>query len=67
MGAAFFLWDRALKGGDARQIGLLSYLTPLVSTILLIVVSGRALTWAIALAGVLIISGAWLGADKKQA
>lgn len=67
MGAAFFLWDRALKGGDARQIGLLSYLTPLVSTILLIVVSGRALTGAIALAGVLIISGAWLGADKKQA
>jgi drug/metabolite transporter (DMT)-like permease len=67
MGAAFFLWDRALKGGDARQIGLLSYLTPLVSTVLLIVVSGRALTWAIALAGVLIISGAWLGADKKQA
>ena len=67
MGAAFFLWDRALKVGDARQIGLLSYLTPLVSTVLLIVVSGRALTWAIALAGVLIISGAWLGADKKQA
>jgi drug/metabolite transporter (DMT)-like permease len=67
MGAAFFLWDSALKGGDARQIGLLSYLTPLVSTILLMAVSGRALTWAIALAGVLIISGAWLGADKKQA
>jgi drug/metabolite transporter (DMT)-like permease len=67
MGAAFFLWDSALKSGDARQIGLLSYLTPLVSTVLLIVVSGRALTWAIALAGVLIISGAWLGADKKQA
>lgn len=67
MGAAFFLWDRALKGGDARQIGLLSYLTPLVSTVLLIVVSGRALTGAIVLAGVLIISGAWLGADKKQA
>ena len=67
MGAAFFLWDRALKTGDARHIGLLSYLTPLASTLLLMVVSGRSLTWAIGLAAVLIIGGAWLGATKKQA
>ena len=25
LGAAFFLWDRAMKQGDARQIGILSY------------------------------------------
>ena len=67
MGAAFFLWDSALKKGDARQIGILSYLTPLVSTVLLMVVSGRSLTWAVALAAVLIMGGAWLGATKKQA
>jgi len=67
MGTAFFLWDRALKTGDARHIGLLSYLTPLASTLLLMVVSGRSLTWAIGLAAVLIIGGAWLGATKKQA
>ena len=29
LGAAFFLWDKALKLGDPRQIGILSYLTPL--------------------------------------
>jgi hypothetical protein len=29
LGAAFFLWDKALKRGDARQIGILSYITPL--------------------------------------
>jgi hypothetical protein len=42
-GGAFFLWDKALKLGDARHIGILSYITPLASTTLLIVVSGRAL------------------------
>ena len=35
LGAAFFLWDAALKRGDARRIGMLSYLTPLASTLLL--------------------------------
>ena len=32
MGAAFFLWDAALKRGDPRTIGSLAYLTPLLST-----------------------------------
>ncbi len=33
LGGAFFLWDAALKRGDARQIGVLSFLTPLLSTL----------------------------------
>lgn len=61
LGAAFFLWDRALKLGDARQIGILSYLTPLGSTALLMLVSGRALTWSIGLAAAMIIGAAVLG------
>ena len=61
MGAAFFLWDRALKTGDARHIGILSYLTPLLSTVALLWLSGRALTWPVALAGALIVGAAWLG------
>ena len=61
LGAAFFLWDRALKGGDARHIGILSYLTPLASTALLMVVSGRAFSWSIGLAAVMIIGAAVLG------
>ena len=61
LGGSFFLWDKALKIGDARHIGLLSYLTPLLSTSLLLWVSGRALTWPVALAGVLIVGAAWLG------
>jgi drug/metabolite transporter (DMT)-like permease len=61
LGAAFFLWDRALKLGDARQIGVLSYITPLASTALLLLVTGRGLSWSIALAAVLIVGGAVLG------
>ena len=32
MGGAFYAWDAALKRGDPRVIGALSYLTPLLST-----------------------------------
>jgi drug/metabolite transporter (DMT)-like permease len=61
LGAAFFLWDMALKRGDARQIGILSYITPLGSTALLLLVTGRPLTWTIVLAAWLIISAAVMG------
>ncbi len=65
LGAAFFLWDKALKTGDARHIGILSYLTPLLSTALLVMVTGRALTPSIALAAVLIIGAAILGTRAR--
>jgi drug/metabolite transporter (DMT)-like permease len=61
LGAAFFLWDRALKTGDPRRIGILSYLTPLASTLLLSVVSGRQLTPWIAAAAALIVGAAMVG------
>jgi drug/metabolite transporter (DMT)-like permease len=61
MGAAFFLWDMALKRGDTRHIGILSYLTPLASTAVLVLVGGRAFTWNIALAALLIVGAALLG------
>lgn len=65
LGASFFLWDKALKLGDARQIGILSYLTPLGSTALLMAVSGRPLSWSIGLAAVLIIGAALLGTRAR--
>lgn len=67
LGAAFFLWDKALKLGDARQIGILSYLTPLCSTALLMLVNGRALSWSIGLAAAMIIGAAILGTRVKSA
>ena len=65
LGAAFFLWDMALKRGDARQIGILSYITPLASTALLLLVTGRPLSWTIALAAALIISAAVMGTRAR--
>ena len=61
LGGAFFLWDKALKLGDARQIGVLSYLTPLLSTLLLLWASGRPLSWNVALATALILGAAVVG------
>lgn len=65
LGAAFFLWDKALKGGDARHIGILSYITPLASTALLMLVTGRPLTGSIALSAALIIGAAVLGTRAR--
>ena len=65
LGAAFFFWDLALKRGDARQIGILSYLTPLASTALLMLVTGRPLSWSIALAAALIVSAAVMGTQAR--
>jgi drug/metabolite transporter (DMT)-like permease len=65
LGAAFYLWDRALKLGDPRHVGLLSYFTPLASTALLLLVSGRALSWSVAAAAGLIVSAALLGMRRR--
>jgi drug/metabolite transporter (DMT)-like permease len=66
LGGAFYFWDAALKIGDPRRIGLLAFLTPLLSTTLLLVVSGRALSWQLLLATVLIIGGALLGSKPSR-
>jgi len=67
LGAAFFLWDRALKLGDPRQIGILSYITPFASTLLLMLATGRSPTWSIAASAALIIGAAIVGTREPQA
>ncbi len=61
MGAAFYLWDRALKGGDPRVVGTLAYLTPLLSTVLVAAFGGGRLGPASVTAMALIVSGAVVG------
>jgi drug/metabolite transporter (DMT)-like permease len=65
LGAAFFLWDAALKRGDPRRIGILSYLTPLASTLLLTLTTGRAPTSSIAAAAILIVGAAVIGGRAR--
>ncbi len=65
LGLAFYVWDAALKIGRAQQIGLLSFLTPLGSTVLLLIDRQQALTPTVALAGMLIVGGAWFGRSSE--
>jgi drug/metabolite transporter (DMT)-like permease len=60
VGAAFWLWDHGTKHGDIALLGSLSYLAPLLSTLLL-VASGRAQAHPVqAVAIALLLAGAWL-------
>jgi drug/metabolite transporter (DMT)-like permease len=61
LGVAFYLWDAALKNGNAQHIGLLSFITPLGSTVLLLIDRQEALSPLVAWAGFLIVGGAWFG------
>ena len=61
MGAAFFFWDAALKRGDPRRIGSLAYLTPLLSTLNLVLFAGQRLTPLSLAAMLLIVAGAVVG------
>jgi drug/metabolite transporter (DMT)-like permease len=61
LGGAFFLWDAALKRGDPRRIGLLAFLTPLLSTVLLMAVNHQRPNASIVAATVMIIGAAFWG------
>lgn len=61
MGLAFFSWDAAIKLGDPRIIGALSYLTPLTSTAILVIFGDHSLSWTSLLAMLLIVGGAVTG------
>jgi drug/metabolite transporter (DMT)-like permease len=61
MGASFFLWDRALKDGDPRIVGALSYLTPMLSTLWLVLLGGEALTPVSMVAMLLLVAGSLIG------
>ncbi len=66
MGAAFFLWDAALKRGDTRIIGSLSYMTPLLSTLALTLIGGRTMSLLSGIAMGLIVAGAAVGSLKVR-
>jgi len=66
MGGAFYLWDIAMKRGDPRVIGVLAYATPLLSTALLLVVTGRPLTPALAAATLLVVAAAVLASRARS-
>ncbi|MEM8505333.1 MAG: EamA family transporter [Cyanobacteria bacterium P01_D01_bin.1] len=60
VGLAFFTWDYGVKHGNIKVLGILSYLTPLVSTLLLIASGLADASWTLLLACLLIVGGALL-------
>ena len=67
LGGAFFLWDAALKTGDPRRIGVFAFLTPLLSTLVLIVFTGQQFHLNIAIAAAMIIGAAEWGRRGTKA
>lgn len=66
VGAAFFFWDYGVKYGNIQLLGTLAYITPLISTLLLIVSGYAEANFAVITSGLLIVcgsvvaSGIWL-------
>jgi drug/metabolite transporter (DMT)-like permease len=58
LGAAFFVWDHGVKHGDIQVLGAASYLSPLLSTLFLILAGFGEFQWTIAAAAALITLGA---------
>ena len=65
LGGAFYLWDMALKLGNPQRVGLISFLTPLLSTSLLLIVTGAQLSWTLLLSASLVIGAAILGSSER--
>ena len=64
VGAAFLLWDHGTKHGDIALLGSLSYLAPLLSTLLLVVAGQAAPHWSQGVAISLLMLGAWLSVRR---
>lgn len=65
LGASFFLWDYALKQGNPQRVGLIAFLTPLISTTLLLITTSTPLSPLLALSAALIIGSAIIGSRTK--
>ncbi|ALM53779.1 DMT family transporter [Halomonas huangheensis] len=71
VGSAFFTWDIGVKRGDLRLLGLLSYFTPLLSTLVLVATGYASLSPWLAGAALLItlgmlIGSGWLGRRRSR-
>ncbi len=65
-GGAFYLWDHAVKHGDIRALGALSYAAPILSTFLLVALGLAEGTRALVFATLLVTAGAILAARARS-
>lgn len=65
-GLAFYVWDVGMKHGDIQLLGVLSYATPVISTLLLALFGRATLTPTVLVAMGLVTLGAIIAARKSQ-
>ncbi len=65
LGGAILLWNAAIKNGDPRILGPIAYLTPMLSTIILVVTGSDKFTWISGIAMLLILGSASIGASGE--
>ncbi|CAM3769213.1 MULTISPECIES: DMT family transporter [Pseudoalteromonas] len=58
VGGAFYLWDSALKRGNKTLLASLSFLTPLLSTIILVLAKQISFSWSVVFALAFVLVGA---------
>lgn len=66
VGAAFFLWDHGVKHGDIRLLGTLAYAAPVLATIWLVLAGFAEAHFALGLACVLIVGGAFIASRDPR-
>ncbi len=66
VGLAFFVWDHGVKHGNIRVLGVMSYLAPLLSTLLLVVAGRAAPSWQLGISCVLIVGGAVVASGRSR-
>lgn len=66
VGGAFYLWDHGLKFGNRSLLASLSFLTPVLSTFILILASQTPFSWSVFIALVLILLGATISNKKPS-
>ena len=66
VGGAFYLWDHGLKFGNRSLLASLSFLTPVLSTSILILASQAPFSWSVFIALALILLGAAISNKKPS-
>lgn len=64
VGGAFYLWDYSVKNADIKLLGSISYFTPLLSTLLLVILGYANFTLAVSLACIFIILGSFISSAQ---
>jgi drug/metabolite transporter (DMT)-like permease len=65
VGLAFYVWDRGMKLGNIQLLGAMSYATPLLSTLIMVMLGRGEASVQLWLAAALVTAGALIAASDK--